>query len=184
MSPNEADGTDPRRPTSPDEGGEKDPKRSFGRRDLYVFLWLLFLNYLIVTLVYSASSQPRIEVPYQPTFLEQVETGNVESITAKGHTIDGTFEQAVQDPSNAEITSKDFSTEVPEFADTDELDALLLQNGVEVNAEPTQTETPLWLSLLIYVVPPLLFFGFWIWYMRKAGAAGGGMFGMGQAKAK
>jgi cell division protease FtsH len=181
MSPNAADGNDAR---DPDGRGENDPKRSFGRRDLYVFLGLLLLNYLIVTLVYSASSQPRIDVPYRPTFLEQVETGNVESITAKGHTIDGTFGQAVQDPSNAETTAKDFSTEVPEFADTDELDALLLENGVEVNAEPTQTETPLWLTLLIYVVPPLLFFGFWIWYMRKMGAQGGGWFGMGQAKAK
>jgi len=168
------------------DGGEKDrKKRSFGWRDALLFVAVLVANYLIVSMVYAAVAEPRVEIPYRPTFVEQVEAGNVASITSKGNGIEGVFERDVRYPSDASTAAKKFSTEVPQFADPDELDALLLENGVEVKAEPAATGSPVWLSFLLYVLPTLLFFGFWIWYMRKAGAAaGGGWFGMGRAKAK
>jgi cell division protease FtsH len=184
MGPNRSS-IDPRRKAASGGGSENDPKRSFGRRHVLIFLALLVVNYVIVSLVYEAVAEPRVEIPYRPTFVEQVEAGNVVSITSKGVAIDGVFERAVRFPGDAESAAKNFSTVIPEFADADELDALLLDNGVEVKAEPAGTGSPLWLSLLTYVVPALLFFGFLIWYMRKAGAAsGGGLFGMGRARAK
>jgi ATP-dependent Zn protease len=72
--------------------------------------------------------------------------------------------------------------DVPEFANTAELDRLLQANGVEVTAKPATSETPWWLTALIYFGPTVLFFGLWVWLMRRAGAAGGGMFRFGRAK--
>ena len=122
-------------------------------------------------------------IPYQPTFLEQVGDGNVGTITAKGATIDGTFEQAVRYPDAQATATTRFSTEVPEFADDASLDRLLRENGVQVVAKPATSETPLWLTVLIYLGPALLFFGLWMWYLRRAGAGGGGgIFSLGRAK--
>ena len=149
-----------------------------------IFAGMLLVNYVIATIIFAADANPRVEIPYSPTFVEQVRDGNVATVSAKGSAIKGTFEQAVRYP-DAEATARsDFSTVVPEFADTDDLDRLLEANGVEVTAESTTTETPLWLNALIYLGPPLLFLGLWYWYMRRMGSQGGGMFSFGRAKPK
>ena len=144
----------------------------------------LVLNFIVVSLISSAGAKPRVDVPYRPTFLAQVHDGNVSAISAKGTTIEGTFKQAVRYPDAEATATTDFKTEVPEFANTDELDRLLQANDVKVEAEPTTSETPLWLTLLIYVGPTLLFFGFFYWYMRRAARGAGGMFSFGRSKAK
>jgi cell division protease FtsH len=157
------------------------------RRLVGAILAALVLNYIVVSLISSAAAKPRVEIPYQPTFVAQVREGNVSGISAKGTAIKGTFKQAVRYPGPEATATTDFETEVPEFANRDELDRLLDVSGVRVDAEPTARETPLWVTLLIYVGPPLLFFAFISWYMRKAarGAGGmGGMFSFGRAKAK
>jgi cell division protease FtsH len=125
-----------------------------------------------------------VTIPYRPTFVEQVGEGNVETITAKGAAVEGTFEKAVRYPDAEATATTNFATEVPEFADGAELDRLLRENGVEVVAKPATSETPWWLTALMYVGPTLLFFGLWIWFMRRAGTAGGGMFSFGRAKAR
>jgi cell division protease FtsH len=145
---------------------------------------MLLLNYVIVSLLFSAAPNPRVEIPYRPTFIEQLSAGNVATLTARGTTVEGTFEKAVRYPDDEAVATTNFSTEVPEFADREELDSLLEENGVEVTAEPTTRETPLWQTILVYFGPTLLFFGLWYWYLRRAGAAGGGMFGFGRAKAR
>ena len=116
-----------------------------------MLLGLLLLNYVIASMLFGATDNPRVTIPYQPTFLEQVREGNVAKITAKGATIEGTFEQSVRYPDAEATAATDFSTEVPEFADGPELDRLLRENGVEVVAKPTTSETPLWLTVLTYI---------------------------------
>jgi cell division protease FtsH len=174
------------RPTPEDPRGTKGPQtpRRPNWRNAGVFLGLLLLNYVIVSLLFGATENPRVTIPYRPTFLEQVGEGNVATITAKGATIEGTFEKAVHYPDAEATATTNFATEVPEFVDGAELDRLLRENSVEVVAKPATSETPWWLTALMYVGPTLLFFGLWIWFMRRAGAAGGGMFAFGRAKAR
>jgi cell division protease FtsH len=159
------------------------PKR-FGWRNVGVFLGLLLVNYVVASLLFGAAAKPRVEIPYRPTFIAQLRDGNVATITAKGLGIEGTFETAVRYPDAEAPATTNFSTEVPEFADPAELDQLVQEHGVRVTAEPAVRETPVWQSILMYFGPTLLLFGLWFWYLRRSGAAGGGMFGFGRAKAK
>jgi cell division protease FtsH len=172
--------------TSTPEADRKDeptPKR-FDWRNVLIFTGLLLLNYVVVSFFFSEAANPRVEIPYRPTFVEQLRDGNVATITAKGTTVEGTFEKAVQYPDDEAVATTNFSTEVPEFADRQELDGLLETKGVEVTAKPTTRDTPLWQTILVYFGPALLFFGLWYAYMRRAGGAAGGMFGFGRAKAR
>jgi cell division protease FtsH len=80
----------------------------------------------LTAFIYATTAKPRVEVPYTPTFLAQVERGNVASITSKGTAIQGTFRQALRYPpkdENARATT-DFKTEMPTFASNAGLYAL------------------------------------------------------------
>jgi cell division protease FtsH len=147
-------------------------------------LALLAVNYALASMLFG-TSETRVEIPYNPTFLAQVGSGNVASINSKGSAIEGSFERAVRYPPTDENAkeSTEFATELPAFADTDALDRLLRDNGVVVNAEPLDSGTPWWLSLLVSFGPALLFVGLWIWLIRRSGGAGGGgIFSFGKAK--
>ena len=162
---------------APPDGHEKG---WLNRRTVAYFLGLLALNYILASAFVNGAS--RVEIPYNPTFLQQVGNGNVASIGAKESAIQGTFKRAVRYPAsdkNANPTTR-FKTEVPQFANTDSLDQLLRDHGVVVKAQPAGT--PWWQTLLYSVGPALLFIGLWIWVIRRSGSMAGGMFSMGKAK--
>ena len=175
---------DPAKTPEPERKRDGQAPQRFGWRNVSVFLGLLLVNYLVVSLLFAAKTNPRVEIPYRPTFMTQLRDGNVATITAKGLGIEGTFEKAVRYPDAEASATTNFATEVPEFADRAELDQLVQEQDVEVTAEPAVRETPLWLTVLMYLGPALLIFGLWYWYLRRAGAAGGGMLGFGRAKAR
>ncbi|HEX6712758.1 MAG TPA: ATP-dependent metallopeptidase FtsH/Yme1/Tma family protein, partial [Thermoleophilaceae bacterium] len=157
-----------------------DEKGWLNRRTVAYFLGLLVLNFILASAFANGAS--RVEIPYNPTFLQQVGNGNVASIGAKESSIQGTFKRAVRYPAsgkNADPTTR-FRTEVPQFANTDGLDQLLRDKGVVIKAQPAGT--PWWQTLLYSVGPALLFIGLWIWLIRRSGGMGGGMFSMGKAK--
>ena len=125
-----------------------------------------------------------MEIPYQPTFVAQVREGNVSAISAKGTAIDGTFKQDVRYPDAEATATTDFKTEVPEFANRDEPRSVAGGERRQ-GGRSRRRETPLWLTVLIYVGPTLLIFAFFYWYMRRAAGGAGGMFtSFGRAKAK
>jgi hypothetical protein len=150
---------------APQEG---DDKQWLNWRTVAFFFGLLALNYILASALVNSAS--RVEIPYNPTFLQQVGNGNVAPIGAKESAIQGTFKRAVRYPAsdkNANPTTR-FKTEVPEFANADRLDQLLRDNGVVVKAQPAGT--PWWQTLLYSVGPALLFIGLWIWLIRRYGA--------------
>ena len=63
---------------------------------LWLFVLLAVANIWIVTTV---SSEPqRVEIPYQPTFIAQVEAGNVSGVNFAGDAITGTFTRPIAYP--------------------------------------------------------------------------------------
>jgi cell division protease FtsH len=172
-------------PGAPPAGDDDSSKRTprLTSRDAVALLVLLGLNWLVVMWLFSGSAS-RVTIPYQPTFLTQLQRGNVATITAQESAIDGTLKKAIRYPrndKNATATSR-FATRVPDFADTKALDVLLQQKGVVVKAK-APAGTPWWESLLAGILPAVLLFAFYYWAMRKQMGTGS-MFSFGTSKAK
>ena len=165
------------------QGGQPDKKPRIGRRELGAFLLLLAINWTFVLLFSSAAAHQRVAIPYSPTFLAQVRAGNVSTVTAREAAIQGTLRHAIRYPASDENArpTTEFSTRVPDFADTKALDALLQRQGVVVTAKPPPG-TPWWETLLAGFAPTILFFGLWYLVMRRSGS--GSMFSFGKTKAK
>ena len=185
---------DPRTPLPP-----RDPKRGdmrverapekppmlpwSGRRFLAILAVLFFLNWLIVAIF--APGEERIQVPYNPTFLAEVRDGNVKEISSRGDTVQGEFREQVK---YEDDEAKQFETEIPTFANDDELSQLLEQENVTINAEPPDSRSLLE-TILFSFGPTLLLVALFIFFLRRAaGGAGGGAGGVlgqfGRSRAK
>src|SRR5215218_11303337 len=154
------------------------------RRTWLWFALILLANFLLVRLILPGPEAP-VEVPYT-FFKEEVRVGNVEAIYSQGDTVEGRFEKPVTYPPKGEggsdpdappsRTSKTFTTVLPSFVDPG-LEELLIDNGVEISAEPIQEGGGLWQTLLLAFGPALLLIGGYIWLYRRAQQQGGGMGG-------
>jgi cell division protease FtsH len=153
-----------------------------GRRFLTILLVLFVLNWALVAIF--APAEERIRVPYNPTFIAQVEDGNVKEISSKGDTVQGEFKQEVEYEGDK---AKNFETEVPTFANDDQLSKLLEDNDVVVNAEAPGSRSLLE-TILFSFGPTILLVALFIFLFRRAaggGAGGGGVLGQfGRSRAK
>src|SRR5919109_3948814 len=81
-------------PTPDGRGGGSRPPSQWSRLGwrLAVIAVLLFaVNYWVASR--ATQQHPRVRIPYSPTFLQQVKTGNVKQITSKGTAIQGEFDK-------------------------------------------------------------------------------------------
>jgi cell division protease FtsH len=151
-----------------------------GRWFLLLLLAMLAANWMVSSFLLGPPA--RIQVPYT-LFLEELDQGNVASVTSTAETILGTFEKAVADPDDPQTTATDFETQRPAFAE-DNLLARLIEQDVVVNAEDPNQSAPLWQQLLLGFGPTvLLLWLFWRFYKRM-GAGMGGIGGLGRSKAR
>jgi cell division protease FtsH len=161
---------------------ERQPMLPWSPRRFVVILIALFvLNFALVQIF--APAEKEIRVPYTPTFLNQVRDGNVKEISSTGETLQGQFKQ---DVSYDDETAKKFKTEVPTFANEDQLADLLEQEDVVVNAKPPGSRSVLE-TILFSFGPTILIVALFIWLFRRAASAGagGGMLGQfGRSRAK
>jgi cell division protease FtsH len=157
------------------------------------FLWfvlaLIAINWLSVLFFAPKSSEPRVRIPFSPSFLADVDAGHVKSISSKGDTVEGTFTMKVRFPhTDSEATPTTlFATEVPSFWNDTELSALLKEKHVEINAKPTTTSQSVLAELLLGFGPTLLIVGLFVLIARRAAKGGGAMgalgnFGRSQAR--
>jgi cell division protease FtsH len=141
------------------------PRFRLGAGWIVFAIVLLGINFFIAS---RATEQPsRVRVPYSPFFLNQVNAGHVKEITSKGTAIQGTFTEKVKYQKNQPTTR--FDTEVPAFANRNQLSAQLQAKHVTVNAEPLQTSTPFILNLLLGFGPTILLVLLFFWFARRAG---------------
>jgi cell division protease FtsH len=173
---------EPRRASDPNRQSTMPPRRTW-----LWFALILLANFLIVRFLFPGAESP-VEVPYT-LFKEEIQAGNVEAIYSQGDTVEGRFVEPVTYPPEGEEssepgspgstpsrTSDTFTTVLPSFVDPG-LEELLIDNGVEISAEPIQEGSRWWLTLLLGFAPALLLIGFYVWLYRRAQQQGGGMGG-------
>ena len=195
------DSTDTTERTSRPSGSPPDgPRRAAGtggqgamppRRTWLWFGLILLANFLLFRFLFPGPEAP-LEVPYT-FFKEQVRAGNVEMIYSQGDSVEGRFEEPITYPpkgqggSEPSRTSKSFTTVLPSFVDPG-LEELLIDNGVQISAEPIQEGGGLWQTRLFAFGPALLLIGGYIWLYRRAqqqgGGVGGGLTGVGRSRAR
>jgi cell division protease FtsH len=156
------------------------PRFGLSSRWIVFFLVLLALNLFFASR--AMEPQSRVRVPYSPFFLQQVESRNVDEITSKGTDIQGTFKKEVTFEDSKPTTR--FRTEIPAFANTDELSRLLQENDVTVNAEPLDTGAPWWQTLLFGFGPTILFVVLLFWLFRRAGNVQNALGAFGRSRAR
>jgi cell division protease FtsH len=160
------------------------------------FLGALLINFVTTRFMVPPADEP-IVVPYT-VFKGQVAAGNVAEIYAQGANVEGRFVAPVTYPPEAAESrpgadrrqpsepraSASFTTTVPAFVDPG-LESLLIDNGVEISAEPIRAGGSPLATLLLGFGPALLLIGFYVWiYRRAARGAGGGLTGIGRSQAK
>ena len=156
------------------------------------FLWFVLIlfavNWLLVLVVSPSVGQPRVTVSFNPFFLQEVQAGQVKSISTKGDTVQGSFASKLRYPPNDPKATPTtlFATEIPTFWNDSQLSALLKEKNVEINAKPTTTSQSLLAELLLGFGPTLLIVGLFILIARRAARGGGmgalGNFGRSQAR--
>jgi cell division protease FtsH len=156
------------------------PRFGFSPRWIAFFLVLLVLNLFIAGRAMEPES--RVRVPYSPFFLQQVRTDNVEAITSKGTDIQGTFTKEVTFEDSKPTTR--FRTEIPAFADTDQLSQLLQEHDVTINAQPLDTGAPWWQTLLFGFGPTILFIVLLLLLFRRAGNVQNALGSFGRSRAR
>ena len=182
----------PRRASGPDRQSTMPPRRTW-----LWFALILLANFLLVRLLFPGPEAP-VAVSYT-FFKEQVREGNVEAIYTRGDSVEGRFEKPVTYPPKGEQvsetgstqprTSETFTTVLPSFVIPDPaLEQFLIDNGVQITAEPIQEGTSLWQTLLFAFGPALLLIGGYIWLYRRAqqqgGGLGGAITGFGRSRAR
>ena len=169
---------------APDGRGAPEPQKPPmvpRNRGFIIFLvGLLVVNVLISILTSGPTSRPR--VPYQPFFVNQVKTNNVQEISSQGDSIEGTLkaERTYLPPDNGDaVKVSNFKTEVPSFIDPASITQLLNQHGVVVNAEPPDTGRSTFWTIILGFAPAILLIGFFVWLARRQsrGAGAGGILG-------
>jgi cell division protease FtsH len=159
-----------RDPAQPPSGSSSSPPQR-PQRPWFSPRWIIFLVVLVAVNLFftSRAMKPteRVRVPYSPYFVQQVSADHVKSITSKGTAIQGDFTQ--KQSYQGSKPTEHFRTEVPAFANTDQLSKLLQDHGVTVNAQPLDTGAPWWQSLLFGFGPAILFVVLLFWLMRRSG---------------
>jgi cell division protease FtsH len=122
-------------------------------------------------------------------FIEQLDAGNIDSVTIKNLEVTGLFNKDVTLKIPGEkkaVTVKNFKSFLPSFQG-EGLMTKLEEKNVAITIEPDEKGSLLW-QLFIGVIPWVLIIGIWIYIMRRAqqqihGGAGG-LFSFGASKAK
>jgi cell division protease FtsH len=165
------------------------PPRGPNSRWLIALLVIIALFAVNIYVSHSALQPPaRVQIPYSPTFLQQVQADNVTSISSTGESIQGTFKNAITYPASSKTAqpTTQFSTQIPSFANNSQLFALLAKHKVTINAHPVQSNPSVISEILFGFGPTILLVLLFVWLMRRAAAGGGagGLMGFGRSRAR
>jgi cell division protease FtsH len=170
-------------PAPDGRGGGQQQNQPNRRAPRWTTIGLLVIGLLALNLWISSQAlkpNSRVRIPYSPTFLAQVQNGNVKEISSTNSAIQGTFKGAVKYPSddpNARETTL-FSTQVPSFANNQQLTSLLESKGVIIDAKSPDTGPSFLESLIFGFGPTLLLIALFVFIGRRAAQSAGGAGGL------
>ena len=136
-------------------------------------LWAIIAVLLIALFnLFQAPQQRGVsrEIPYSE-FLQEVESGRVNTVTISGSRISGTYGD-----SNSGFQT--YSPGDPSLVER------LEQRGVTINARPESDGSNSIFGYLISWLPMILILGVWIFFMRQMQSGSGRAMGFGKSKAK
>ncbi|MGQ2908251.1 MAG: ATP-dependent zinc metalloprotease FtsH [Aliihoeflea sp.] len=136
-------------------------------------LWAVIAVLLIALFNLFQAPQQRgaaREVPYSE-FIQEVDSGRVQSVTITGNRITGTYGDS----------SQGFQTYAPNEAN---LVQRLEERGVTINARPEADGSNSIFGYLLSWLPMILILGVWIFFMRQMQSGSGRAMGFGKSKAK
>src|SRR5207302_8404633 len=114
----------------PEQSPSKPPAHR--TRGFLIFVLALFALNWVSLLLTPSGGQPRVSMPFKPFFLQQLQAGEVSSISTKGNSVQGTFRMKLRYPPASKATPTTlFSTEIPAFWNDSQLSALLAEKQVE-----------------------------------------------------
>ena len=161
---------------------EPDPNRAdgdnrFGRVSKNAaFLMMLVLMLLLAVQFVRRQEPTRAEITYT-NFMRQLNSGNVFEVTVIDRRIEGELRAPIREQ-ELEVTR--FEVTLPSEVTEGLLEAFQTQDVI-IQAESPEAG---WGTLLIGVLPWLLFIAFWIWIFRTMQGGGNRAFQFGRSKAK
>jgi cell division protease FtsH len=162
----------PQNPTPPT------PPSNFGRLSKTIAFWVLVILVPVFIIQYAGGKPDGTSEVNSSEFARQLEAGNIKTVTVVGgKTVAGEYKAPVMVDGRP---IRKFETMLPgEYSD--KLDERLRAQGVEVKA---QAPSPSFLSVLVNLLPWIVIFGFWIFFLRQMQAGGNKAFSFGKSKAK
>lgn len=165
-------------------GGEGKRGAPFTSALVWIGVAALFGLSLWAASTMNGQQTVRVQLSFT-AFKQQVERGNVSSVTARGSEIDGGLHRPVVDSFDPSKSSTDFFVIVPQFAGG-ELEPLLEAHHVTVTAQSTDNGS-LDTVLLAATVPAILLLVGGVWLLarqRSRPPRTSGLFGMRESKAR
>ena len=142
---------------------------------------VFFLLVALMLYDYIGGSASQQDLSYNE-FLQELDQNNVQSITMRGRTIEGTYGQPRTGQDDQPYA--EFRSTLP-FEPTEEFSNKLRNQNVEIKAE--STEDSWWTMVLVNSIPILLILGIWIYFIyrtRQSLGGGGGIMGVGDSPAE
>ena len=139
-------------------------------RHIAIFVGVLLFFFLIFNMVQGfGKSNPASEITFSQ-LLSEVDKGKVRDVIISGNEVKGHFSDG-----------SSFETYAPSDPS---LVARLYNRGVNITAEPPNSNSPSLLGILISWFPMLLLIGVWIFFMRQVQSGSGRAMGFGRSPAR
>lgn len=135
--------------------------------------WIIILSLFTVLffVMYDIKDNKAISEISYTDFITQLERKNIHDVVISGNEIVGHY-------------NNDNRRFITYTASLNNLIPRLEENKVNITVKTVSSETSLWATILINLLPVVLFFGVWMYLSRRGNGSTGGIMGMGKSKAK
>ncbi len=154
------------------------PPTNFAKVSKTIAFWLLVILVPVFIIQYAGGSKDGASDVKYTEYSQQLIADNIQAVTIiGGKQVDGTFKSPVM--INARSVTK-FSVKLPVSNSDKELEKLTSKNVIVDSQEPS----PSIAALLVNLLPWIVIFGFWIFFLRQMQSGGNKAFSFGKSKAK